>query len=219
MFTSGFNFPSVDGLIEGVHYRVVEWNFADGQPVEKQEPEQTVQPVQQNAPAPRTTAAPAAPAQPPQKMSSCAPGEKPVFGVCRKVGGGTGEKDFDSSKKTQQETEGEAEATKQGSDVKNNKAVSIKGKKMGWAIKDGKPVLVEWGSVAGEKKVGPKKPEKPKTPPQQPLNRAGTRTSGLNRDSRDAYARGQEQNATNPNLNAAAQQASRDNAARARGGA
>lgn len=87
---------------------------------------------------------------------------------------------------------------------------------MGWAIKDGKPVLVEWGSVSGEKKVGPKQP---KNPAQQPLNRAGTRTSGLNRDSRDAYARGQEQNATNPNLNTAAQQASRDNAARARGGA
>jgi hypothetical protein len=55
------------------------------------------------------------------------------------------------------------EAKKQGSDVKNNKMIKdVKsGKKLGWAIKDGKPVLVEWGSVAGEAKVGPKKPQKP----------------------------------------------------------
>lgn len=87
-----------------------------------------------------------------------------VFGVCRKVGGGTGEKDFDSSKKTKQEEEGEAEAKKQGSDVKSNKPVMVNGKKMGWAVKNGKPVLVEWGSVAGEKKVGPKPPKPSQSP-------------------------------------------------------
>ena len=125
-----FNFPCVDNLIEGVHYRIVDWNFADGE--------------------------------------GCPEGEKMVFGVCRKVGGGTGEKDFDSSKKTKQEEEGEAEAKKQGSNVKSNKPVMVNGKKMGWAIKGGKPVLVEWGSVAGEKKVGPK----PKKPSQTPSPRA-----------------------------------------------
>lgn len=116
--------PSVDHLIEGVHYTIIDWNFAEGQ--------------------------------------GCEEGEKMVFGVCRKVGGGTGEKDFDSSKKTKQEEAGEAEAKKQGSDVKSNKPVTVNGKKMGWAVKGGKPVLVEWGSVAGEKKVGAK-PPKPKT--------------------------------------------------------
>ena len=123
---SNFNFPSVDHLIEGVHYTIIDWDFADGQ--------------------------------------GCEEGEKMVFGVCRKVGDGTGEKDFDSSKKTKQETEGEAQAKKQGSDVKSNKPVMVNGKKMGWAVKNGKPVLVEWGSVAGEKKVGPK-PVKPSQSP------------------------------------------------------
>ena len=170
-----FNFPNIDHLIEGVHYTVVDWDFADGQP--------------------------------------CPEGEKMVFGMCRKLGGKSGDKEFDSGSKTKQETEGEAEAAKQGSSAKNNKAVNVKGRKMGWAIKDGKPVLVEWGSVAGEKKVGPKKPV------QQPLNRKGTRTSGLNRTSRDAYANGQDQNAANPALNPSAQQSARDNASRARGGA
>jgi hypothetical protein len=48
----------------------------------------------------------------------------------------------------------------------------VNGKKMGWAVKNGKPVMVEWGSVAGEKKVGAKEAKgqkppaaKPKTPP------------------------------------------------------
>jgi len=121
-----FNFPTVDHLVEGVHYRIIDWNFADGQ--------------------------------------GCEEGEKMVFGVCRKVGGGTGEKDFDSSKKTKQEEAGEAEAKKQGSDVKNNKPLMVGNRKMGWAVKGGKPVLVEWGSVAGEKKVGPKPPKPTQSP-------------------------------------------------------
>ena len=111
-----FHFPNIDHLVEGVHYTVVDWNFAEG----------------------------------------CANDERMIFGMCRKVGGGSGEKDFDSSKKTKQEEGAEAEAKKQGSDVKSNKPVTVNGKKMGWAIKNGKPVMVEWGSVAGEKKVGPK---------------------------------------------------------------
>jgi hypothetical protein len=85
-----------------------------------------------------------------------------IFGMCRKAKASPkDEKDFDSSKKTKGEEEGEAQAAKEGSNAKNNKMIKdIKtGKKLGWAIKDGKPVLVSWGSVAGEKKVGPKKPE------------------------------------------------------------
>lgn len=123
---SNFNFPSVDHLIEGVHYTIVDWNFAE-----------------------------------------CGPDEKMVFGTCRKLkGGSTDEKDFDTSRKTKQEEEGEAEAKKQGSNVKNNKPFMVGNRKMGWAVKGGKPVLVEWGSVAGEKKVGakPSKPSEPTKP-------------------------------------------------------
>ena len=64
MYNPFSNLPSVDHLVEGVDYRIVDWNFADA------------------APAP----------------DACPEGEKMVFGVCRKVGG-SGEKDFDSSKK------------------------------------------------------------------------------------------------------------------------
>jgi hypothetical protein len=82
-----------------------------------------------------------------------------VFGVCRKTGGQPqNEKDFDPAAKTDEEKSIEAEAKKQGSDSKNNKPVMVNGKKYGWAIKGGKPVMVEWGAVAGEKKVGPKQP-------------------------------------------------------------
>ena len=125
-----FNFPSIDHLIEGVHYTTIDWNFAE----------------------------------------ECAPGEKMTFGVCRKIDGST-------QKAASQEELGQKEAKKQGSTFQNNKQITegLTKKKMGWAMKDGKPVLVEWGSVAGEKKVGPaptkpvKKP-KPKavTPPITP---------------------------------------------------
>lgn len=120
------SFPSVDHLVEGVHYHVVDWDFADAAP-------------------------------------ACPEGEKMVFGMCRKLGG-SGEKDFDSGKKSSQEEGAEAEAKKQGSEFKNNKQVTVNGKKMGWAMKGGKPVMVEWGSVAGEKKVGPKTPAISKSP-------------------------------------------------------
>jgi hypothetical protein len=92
------------------------------------------------------------------EFGECAADEKVVFGVCRKVGQKTGEKDFDSSGKTEQEKGIEEAGAKAKSDVKSNKPfIDPKtGKRMGWAIKDGKPVAVEWGSVSGEKKVGPK---------------------------------------------------------------
>ena len=173
-----FNFPSVDHLVEGRDYRIVEWSFADGAPVEKQKPEETVQPNQQNTPPPQNqapapqapppqspaSAPPAAPQsapQAPQQGGPCQEGEISVFGVCRKPGGNNpqGGNDFDSSNKTDEEKAAEAEAKKQGSDVKNNKPVMVNGKKMGWAIKNGKPVMVEWGAVAGQKKVGPAQPQ------------------------------------------------------------
>lgn len=176
-----FNFPSVDHLVEGRDYRIVEWSFAQNAPVEKQPPEETVQPNQQNAPAaqnqaPAPQAAPAqapaaappaqppaaaqAPAPAPQQTGPCKPDEKMVFGVCRKTGGKNpqDDKDFDSNAKSDDEKAAEAEAKKQGSDVKNNKPVMVNGKKMGWAVKNGKPVMVEWGAVAGQKQVGPAKP-------------------------------------------------------------
>ena len=170
-----FNFPSVDHLVEGRDYRVVEWSFAQNAPVEQQKPEETVQPQQQAAPAPAPapavapapapvqapTAAPAAqaPAQAPAQAGPCKEGEKSVFGVCRKIGGAPkDDKDFDSNTKSDEEKAAEAEAKKQGSDVKNNKPVMVNGKKMGWAVKNGKPVMVEWASVAGQKQVGPAKP-------------------------------------------------------------
>jgi hypothetical protein len=140
-----FNIPSVDHLIEGVHYRVVDWSFAESREIDRG--------LQTNMPgrgAPSTFA------------EECGPDEKMIFGMCRSAKANPkDDKDFDSSKKTKQEEEGETQAKKEGSEFKNNKMIKdVKsGKKLGWAMKDGKPVLVEWGSVAGEKKVGPKKPE------------------------------------------------------------
>ena len=156
MYNPFSSLPSVDHLVEGRDYRIVEWSFADAAPVEKQKPEETVQPVQQNAPQAQASA-PAA--QPQAQGGQCKPDEKLVFGVCRKIGAAPkDEKDFDSGSKTDEEKAAEAEAKKQGSDPKNNKPVMVNGKKMGWAIKGGKPVMVEWGAVAGEKKATPQQP-------------------------------------------------------------
>jgi hypothetical protein len=127
-----FSVPNVDHLTEGVHYHVVDWDFA-----------------------------------------ACEPDEKMVYGICRKVGG-TGEKDFDTSKRSKQEEQLGNEAQKQGAGAStkeqasaaNKKAFTVEGKKFGWAIKGGKPVIVAWGSVAGEVKVGPKQKVSPQ--PQSP---------------------------------------------------
>ena len=118
-----------------------------------------------------------------------------VFGVCRKIGG-SGEKDFDSSKKTKQETDVETEGAKQKSDVKSNKAFSKDGKRYGWAMKNGKPVVVEWGSVAGEKKVGPAKPK----------TTSGSR-SASGSSSNAGRVKGLQKALNNPNLNDAARAA------------
>lgn len=120
-----FNIPCVDHLREGVDYRIVDWDFATQQPA---------------APAPSHT-----PGTP------CEEGEKMVFGVCRKVKQGGTDKDWESGKDTKQETELRGAAEKAGSTAQTNKAFEAGGKKYGWAIKNGKPVVVEWGSVAGTK--------------------------------------------------------------------
>jgi hypothetical protein len=129
--TGDFSVPNVDHLTEGVHYHVVDWDFA-----------------------------------------ACESDEKMVFGLCRKVGG-TGDKDFDSSKRSKQEEQLSNEAQKQGAGAStkeqasaaNKKAFTVEGKKFGWAIKGGKPVIVAWGSVAGEAKVpSAKQPSQPQSP-------------------------------------------------------
>lgn len=119
-----FGIPSIDHLVEGVHYLTVDWDFAD--------------PVQQPAPG-----------------EPCPTGTKMIWGLCRRVTA-SGEQQVGDD--TDQERALKNQAKKEGSAFENNKAVSAGGKKYGWAMKGGKPVMVTWGSVAGEKKVGPKKP-------------------------------------------------------------
>lgn len=108
-------------------------------------------------------------------FAECGPGEKMVFGVCRKVGGtqeekpevgpdGKPKKKEEKKEKSPMEEKLEKAAKAQGSDPTNNKKVMIDGKAYGWAIQGGKPIMVAWGSVAGEKKVGSKKKEKEKKP-------------------------------------------------------
>ena len=158
-----FNIPSVDHLIEGVHYTVLDWNFAEDTEANILRQQRTNMP---SSGGPSTFA------------EECPEGEKMIFGTCRKPGEKKGDKEFDSSKKTKQEEDLEGQAKKAGSEFKNNKMIQdVKsGKKFGWAMKGGKPVMVEWGSVAGAKKVGPKaaKPAKPAKP--QP---AGSSRSGV----------------------------------------
>jgi hypothetical protein len=139
------------------------------------------------------------------EFEECPEGEKMVFGVCRKVGAGTGEKDFDSSAKTKQEEEVEAAGAKAGSDEKSNKPfIDPKtGKKMGWAIKDGKKVAVEWGSVAGAKKVGTGKPDQKKKEKKKPQGQ----TAQLAQAASDAYLKGQEALLQDSRLNDAAKAA------------
>ena len=112
-----YSFPNIDHLIEGIHYELVDWDFAERTMTQK----------------------------------DCAPGERVVFGRCAK-GDNMGDKDIDEAQK---------KARAPGAPKVNNAKgpVMIKGRKMGWAIRDGKPVLVDWGSNAG---VGtPKRPENP----------------------------------------------------------
>jgi hypothetical protein len=152
---NSFNLPLVDHLVEGLHYRVVDWSFAEGRD----------RGLETNMPSrgmPSTFA------------EDCPEGEKMIFGKCRST---KKDGDWDSKKKTKDEQEGEMQAKKEGSDFKNNKMIKdVKsGKKLGWAMKNGVPTLVEWGSVAGEAKVGPKKAKSKAPKPQA----AGTSRSGV----------------------------------------
>lgn len=91
---------------------------------------------------------------------ACPEGQKMVFGICRNVGEDevdkegkpTGKKK--EAKLTPEEEEVMKAAKAQGSSATNNRKVVVNGKSYGWAIQGGKPILVEWGKVAGEKKVG-----------------------------------------------------------------
>ncbi len=96
------------------------------------------------ASAPATTAS--APVAQPAPGQPCPPGTKMVFGLCRRTDGTD----------TDEERNIKDKAKKEGSEFKNNKQITAGGKKFGWAMKGGKPILVEWGSVAGVKKVGGK---------------------------------------------------------------
>jgi hypothetical protein len=143
------------------------------------------------------------------EFEECPEGEKMVFGACRKVGGKTGEKDFDSSVKSKQEEGIEEAGKKAGSDVKSNKPfIDPKtGQKMGWAVKDGKPVAVPWGSVAGQKKVGPKAASAAGTKPKKKKGQ----TAQLAQAASDAYVKGQEALLQDSRLNDAAKAAIQEN--------
>jgi hypothetical protein len=121
-----FGIPSIDHLREGIDYTIVDWDFAAQAPA---------QPISHT------------PGQP------CPEGTKMIFGLCRRL---KGSGDWASGDDTDKERELKQQAGKEGSAFENNKAIQAGGKKYGWAKKDGKPVLVEWGSVAGIKPVGPK---------------------------------------------------------------
>lgn len=142
-------------------------------------------------------------------FAECGQGEKMVFGVCRKVdgagdGGGAAtasapkpeQKKEDKKKeveKTDQEKELEAAAKAQGSSPTNNRKVVINGKSYGWAIQGGKPIMVEWGSVAGEKKVGTgEKPKKGRSGSRSGSTRGagggGGNIESLSQRAKDAWA-------------------------------
>lgn len=141
-----FNLPPVDHLREGIDYRIIEWDFADG--------------------APATPPVPHTPGQP------CPPGHKMVFGLCRRLKSGA--QDWNPQEDSDSERAGKLKAQAEGSSFENNKPVQIGDRKYGWAKKGGSPVLVEWGSVAGIKtklksSTSPTNPAKPSDYPPAPV--------------------------------------------------
>lgn len=94
----------------------------------------------------------ASPPVPHTPGESCPPGYKMIFGMCRKLRAGS--QDWDTEGESDMEKAGKAAATKAGSTFDTNKPVDIGGKKYGWAKKNGKPVMVEWGSVCAKKVDG-----------------------------------------------------------------
>ena len=93
-----------------------------------------------------------------QTQKDCGPGERVVFGRCSK-GDNMGNKKIDETQKKERQSDKPSD---------NSKPVMINGRKMGWAVRNGKKVLVDWGSVAGEKKVGPKPAANPKAKDNKP---------------------------------------------------
>ena len=78
-------------------------------------------------------------------QKDCGPGERVVFGKCAK-GDNMGNKQIDEAQKKERQSDKPSD---------NSKPVMVNGKRMGWAIQNGKKVLVDYGSVAGVKKGRP----------------------------------------------------------------
>jgi hypothetical protein len=91
-------------------------------------------------------------------QKDCGPGERVVFGKCSK-GDNMGNKQIDEAQKKER-------ASTKAAD--NSKPVMVNGKRMGWAVLNGKKVLVDYGSVAGEKKPAAKPKAKQEKPAQSP---------------------------------------------------
>lgn len=111
--------PSVDHLTEGVHYRIVNFDFAS---------------------TPLVSHTPGTP---------CPEGYKMVFGMCRKLQSGTDK--WDRKSDTDEEKTVKEAGSKAGSTVAKNVPITVGKKKYGWAMLGEKPIVVEWGSVAGIK--------------------------------------------------------------------
>lgn len=94
----------------------------------------------------------ASPSVPHTPGEPCPPGHKMVFGMCRRLKAGT--QDWNPDEDSDLERAGKIKAKEVGSSFQSNKPVEIGGKKYGWAKKDGKDVLVEWGSICAKKVNG-----------------------------------------------------------------
>jgi hypothetical protein len=107
-------------------------------------------------------------------QKDCGPGERVVFGKCAK-GDNMGNKQIDEAQKKERASTGTPD---------NSKPVMVNGKRMGWAVLNGKKVLVDYGSVAGEKKPAAKpksqqeKTAQPSAPP--PKRQAAQTLSNAN---------------------------------------
>jgi Zn-finger nucleic acid-binding protein len=105
---SNFNLPSVDHLIEGLHYSEVEYDFAQ----------------------------------------RCHKGTWRD----RKSGACVDKNAILSRRRQHQNNQGSRQTSRsESSNFQNNKKISTGHGDYGWAMKNGKPTLVKWGSVAGIK--------------------------------------------------------------------
>jgi hypothetical protein len=117
---SNFNLPSVDHLIEGLHYTEVSYDFANK--------------------CPKGTWADQ------QNNGACT--NKDLLRNRRKLKQpkGQGQKPM--------RTRRQKNPTVQGSNFENNKKITTPDGEFGWAMKNGAPTIVKWGSVAGIAKQG-----------------------------------------------------------------